>query len=99
VLTAVHDAFACCHCNATVFLKAAADPTSQGAILYGQPHWQSENMGVCLACTDGFQRGLICPACEAEQHRTGKCINFERRLELREARGDARRRMLQALGI
>lgn len=84
--TAEYDSFSCSHCNCTVILKAGVDPTHSGAIVAAQPHWQSDGMEVCLACTDGQYRGLICPACAKEQHRLGRCVNFERRLEMSEKR-------------
>lgn len=90
VLTGEYDGFACAHCNRTVVLKAATDPTSAGSILAPQPHWDSEEMGVCLMCSDGAgNRGLLCPQCHADQNSStgrvdGKCKNFERQLEQRE---------------
>lgn len=89
VLTAEYDAFACAHCNRSVFLKGGKDATADGAIVAPQPHWQSDGMGICLMCCGRFERGLLCPACHAEQNTAegrinGKCKNFERQLEARE---------------
>lgn len=80
------DTFNCCHCDATVILRARMDPTHDGAILAAQPHWTSAGMGVCLMCKDGWSRGLICPSCHKIQNEKGGCRNYMRRLEAYEKR-------------
>jgi hypothetical protein len=85
IVTAQNDTFNCAHCDTTVFLKAGVDPTSDGAIVHKQPHWQSDGMGVCLMCA-GTDRGLLCPSCHKIQNERGGCRNFMRRLEAYEKR-------------
>lgn len=80
--TAICDTFNCAHCGVTVPLRAGVDPTADGSILVKQPHWKSDGMGVCLMCSDGFMRGLLCPPCHERQNREGGCRNFERQIDL-----------------
>jgi hypothetical protein len=84
--TAIHDTFNCAHCGVTCVLKAGIDPTHGGSIVNPQPHWQSDGMGVCLQCNDGFMRGLLCPVCHQHQNKHGGCVNFEKKLEQLERR-------------
>lgn len=85
-VTERYDTFNCSHCGTTCVLRAGVDPTHDGSILAPQPHWQSDGMGVCLMCKDGWSRGLICPACHKQQNAHGGCFPFQKRLELSERR-------------
>jgi hypothetical protein len=89
-----YDSFNCAHCGVTVLLKGGKDPTHDGAIAHPQPHWQSDQMGVCLMCSDGYFRGLLCPPCHERQNKSGGCANFERRLDMIESRA----RLLRLVG-
>ena len=89
------DTFNCCHCDATIILRAGTDPTHDGSILAPQPHWQSNGMGVCLMCKDSWSRGLICPDCHKIQNTQGGCRSFMRRLEAYEKRN----RFLEQIGV